>query len=46
MLCIRGDSTAASGSYVTAECEANPVEGGVPFLVAIMVLLSVIAWWK
>jgi len=27
MLCIGDDSTAVSGSYVTAECEAYPVGG-------------------
>jgi hypothetical protein len=46
MLCIGDDSTAVSGSYVTAECEAYPVEGEGPFLVAVVVLFSVLAWWK
>ena len=44
MLWIGDDSTAVSGSYATAECEAYPLEGEGPFLVAVVVLLSVRAW--
>ena len=40
MLCTVDNSTAVSGSYVTAECEAYPVEGEGPFLVVVVVLFS------
>jgi hypothetical protein len=46
MLCTVDHSTAVSDSYVTAECEAYPVEGEGPFLVVVVVLFSVLAWWK
>lgn len=41
MLYTVDNSTAVSGSYVTAECKAYPVEGEGPFLVVVVVLFSV-----